>query len=99
MFFLLDQQNYKNISRQNLKHHTFLDVNEVKAKIHHLRGYYSKELQREKASKKSGSATNEIYQSTWPHFNSLHFLRDVIIPRKTQSNIVSIRCLNVVILP
>ena len=36
---------------------------EVKSKINNLRGYYSRELAKEKASNKSGAGTEEVYQS------------------------------------
>ena len=52
-----------------------------------LRAYYSRELAKEKLSKKSGAGSSEVFKSKWPHFNSLKFLRDVITPRKTQDNL------------
>ena len=62
--------------------------NEVKAKINILRTYYSKELAKEKNSKKSG-ASGDIYESKWPHFKSLSFIRDTVKPRNTTSTLVS----------
>ena len=61
----------------------------MKSKTNILRTYYSKELKLEKDSKKSG-ASGETYESKWPHFNSLAFLRDTIKPRNTTSTLVSI---------
>ena len=73
---------------------------EVKAKINNLRVYYSRELAKEKSAKKSGAGSEEVYQSKWPRFKSLEFLRDVIAPRKVQSNIVCIiKVLHIIILP
>ena len=59
----------------------FLLEKEVKQKFNSLRRYYSSELA--KSSAKSGAGTEEVYQSKWPFFHSLAFLRDPIFPRKT----------------
>ena len=67
----------------------FLEA-DVKSNINSLRTYYTRELNKELKSKKSGAGRNDIVESKWPHFKSLLFLRDSIIPRKTTSNLVSI---------
>ena len=63
--------------------------NEVKTKINSLRTYYSKEVAKTKKSSKSGNGLNDAYESKWPYFNSLSFLRDTVVPRKLASNIVN----------
>ena len=55
-----------------------------------LRTYYGREIGKEKASRTSGKGGNEVYNSKWPFFHMLHFLRDNITPRKTQSTMQSI---------
>ena len=62
---------------------------EVKLKIQNFRTYYGKELNKEKTTRKSGASASEVYESKWPYFKSLDFLRDTIAPRKTNSNLVS----------
>ena len=59
-------------------------------KMARLRTYYGRELGKEKASRTSGKGGEEVYNSKWPFFNMLHFLRDNITPRKTQSTMQSI---------
>ena len=52
--------------------------------MRNLRTQYGKELGKVKASKPSGSGTNDIYMPTWRCFELLHFLRDSITPFKTR---------------
>lgn len=54
-----------------------------------LRDQYSREMRKVIASQpRSGAGSEELsYKSTWPLFNELSFLKDVIKPRKTQSNV------------
>jgi hypothetical protein len=59
-------------------------------KMSRLRTYYGRELGKEKTSRSSGWGGNEVYNSRWPFFNMLHFLRDNITPRKTQSTMQSV---------
>ena len=59
-------------------------------KMSRLRTYYGRELGKEKASRSSRRGGNEVYNSKWPFFNMLHFLRDNITPRKTQSTMQSV---------
>ena len=58
----------------------------MKKKINALRTYYSKELF--KSITRSGAGKDEAYESKWPHFQSLMFLRDTINSRKTTSSFV-----------
>ena len=67
----------------------FSSENEVKSKINTLRTYYSKELAKTKKSGKSGAGRDDVYESKWPHFKYLGFLRDTFKPRKTTSSLVS----------
>ena len=55
-----------------------------------LRTYFSKELAKEKSSARSGAGKDDIYKSKWPHYTSMTFLRDIIVPRKTKSTLVSL---------
>ena len=66
----------------------FLLEKGVKQKFNSLSSYYSNGLA--KSSAKSGAGTDEVYQSKWPFFHSLEFLRDSIFPRKTTLSFVSI---------
>ena len=65
----------------------FLLEKEVKPKFNSLISYYSNELP--KSSAQSGAGTDEVYQSKWPFFHTLEFLRDSIFPRKTNLSFVS----------
>lgn len=68
----------------------FVAVNQIQAKISYLRGYYSKELAKINKSRKSGAGSDEVYSSSWIHFKSLDtFLKTQIVPRGSQSNLVS----------
>ena len=58
-----------------------------KGKINNLRTYFSRELAKTKEPA-SGSGTNTVYESKWPHFNALMFLRDTVVPRKTTSSLL-----------
>lgn len=64
-----------------------LTTTDLSKKMNSLRTYYGREVGKEKASRTSGKGTNDVYNSRWPFFNSLHFLRDNITPRKTISTI------------
>ena len=66
---------------------------EVKSKINILKTYYSKELVKARDSKKS-STSGDTYDSKWPHYRSLWFLRDTMKPRNTTSALVSIVCIS-----
>ena len=60
----------------------------MKAKINSLRTYFSKEIVKMKNGK-NGNGSDRVYQSKWPYFNSLSFLRSTVVPRKSILNIVS----------
>lgn len=60
---------------------------QVQEKLNKLRNYYGAERRKEESSKVSGSGTNSVYTSSWRFYESLHFLRDNLIPRSTTSNI------------
>ena len=69
----------------------FLKVDQLWSKLANLRSYYTKELKKVNDSKKSGAGTDEVYKSSWSHFESLHcFLRTQVVPRKSQTNLVSV---------
>eukprot|EP00731_Ephydatia_muelleri_P033192 Em0026g12a len=60
---------------------------EVKAKIKSIRAQYTREKQ--KSSKvKTGTGTDEVYVSKWPHLEQLKFLDDFIIAKKSISNLL-----------
>lgn len=40
-----------------------------------------------KSIKSSGQGTDEAYKSKWPYYERMLFLKDVMMPRKTSSNI------------
>ena len=59
-------------------------------KINTLRLYYSKELAKVWKSSKSGAGSDEErFDSKWPHFKSMEFIRDTLNPRKPTSTLVS----------
>ena len=54
---------------------------EVKTKINTLRSYFTNELKKV-YSNKSGDGRENVYESKWPHFQSLMFLKDTVSARK-----------------
>lgn len=62
-----------------------MDAAAVKSKIKSLRSYYSKERQKV-LKKKSGSATEENYSSSWFAYKSLLFISDSTTPRETRDS-------------
>ncbi|RDD43964.1 hypothetical protein TrispH2_004206 [Trichoplax sp. H2] len=58
-------------------------------KMNSLRTQFFREHQRMISTRRSGVAANSIYQSTWPFFESLKFLRDVQAPLPTWSTPLS----------
>ena len=48
-------------------------------KIANLRTYYTKEFQKEKKTQKSGAGVDDIYNSKWPHYRAITYLRDHIV--------------------
>ena len=74
----------------------YFAADQIKDKLGYLRGYYSKELGKCNISKTSGSGADDIYVSPWKYFKKFDvFLRSVIIPRGSKSNMVS----NIHVLP
>ena len=63
-----------------------LSEKDVKSKINTLRSYFSAELK--KATTKNGDGRDDVYESKWPHFKSLVFLRDSVAAKKTSSSMV-----------
>lgn len=59
----------------------------VVKKINNLRSCYKKELNKIKASEKSGAGTDEIYTPKLWYFNLLTFLMEQEIPRTSTSNL------------
>jgi len=65
-------------------------VEQLWTKLANLRSYYSRELKKVNDSKKSGAGTDEVYTSSWSHFEILDkFLQTQVVPRKSQTNLVS----------
>ena len=58
----------------------------VLKRIHNLRTYFFKEVQKE-GKIRSGSGTAEVYASKWAYFNSLQFLRPTTAKRETVSSL------------
>ncbi|CAD7078071.1 unnamed protein product [Hermetia illucens] len=63
------------------------DVKAIKCKIKNLRSYFCKEFQKTQ-TKKSGSGTNEVYESNWFAYKHLLLLKDVNVPLPTKDSIV-----------
>nr|KAG5711349.1 hypothetical protein BaRGS_006046 [Batillaria attramentaria] len=59
----------------------------VRNKLDTLRGQYVRELHKETASKKCGAGADDVYKSRWKFFDKLDFLRGVVTPKKTISNL------------
>lgn len=41
-------------------------------------------------SKRSGAGSSQVYQSCWPHYNALYFVKDHLSPALTISNLESL---------
>ena len=68
-----------------------LSADMLQIKLSNLRGYYSRELNKVKKSRRSGASSEDVYKSQWVHFAFLDsFLKAQVTPRASQSNIVSI---------
>jgi hypothetical protein len=65
------------------------DKDSVVKKINNIRSNYRKELKKVKASSRSGSGTEDIYQPKLWYFTLLTFLNDQEEPRSSRSNIES----------
>jgi len=64
---------------------SLVNVQEVKRKIINLRSQFSHELSKAQ-KRRTGSGTDEVYESKWVHFRSLLFLKDYVQARKTKTN-------------
>ena len=64
-----------------------VDNKQIQDKMTNLRNYFSAELRKIEASKKSGAGSSSVYKSTWKFFPHLDFLKDNFIPRPTSSNL------------
>ncbi|XP_041981318.1 uncharacterized protein LOC121734767 [Aricia agestis] len=60
-------------------------VNEVERKIKNLTSHYYREKKKSDSSNKSGAGTDEIYQSKWFAYKSLHFLRNKNMPTRRRN--------------
>ncbi|XP_047099522.1 uncharacterized protein LOC124716966 isoform X1 [Schistocerca piceifrons] len=58
---------------------------ECEDKWHNLKSQYSRELAKRKSSKGTGSATSNVYYSTWYAFESMQFIRDNYKPLSHRS--------------
>ena len=59
---------------------------DVTKKIKSVHTQYSRELQKFK-ERPTGTGTDDVYKSKWPHFEELQFLQDFITSRATTSNL------------
>ena len=63
---------------------------DVSAKLHSLRVYYSATRNKHEASrKKSGSGRDDVIKVKWPYYEKLSFLNENLTPRRTTSNLQS----------
>ena len=60
-------------------------MKEIKEKIRSVRTIYNREKQKIK-KRKSGDGADDIYKSSWVHYDSLKFLDDFVSARPSQSN-------------
>ncbi|XP_046994393.1 uncharacterized protein LOC124606455 [Schistocerca americana] len=58
---------------------------ECENKWHNLKSQYSRELAKRKSSKGSGSATSNVYHTSWYAFESMQFIRDNYKPLSHRS--------------
>ena len=58
-------------------------ITSVKSKINGLRAQLGREMVKEKTTR-SGQSTDELYRSTWPHYDKLFFLIPVIKSAKSR---------------
>lgn len=63
-------------------------IEDVKKQINTLRSNYRKELKKIKDSKRTGSASESVYEPSAWTFYELQFLADVEIPDKGRSSII-----------
>ena len=63
-----------------------IPANEIKNKITSVRSQLGRELSK-MAKTKSGQSADELYQSTWAHFDRLKFLHPVVKPGKSKDTL------------
>lgn len=59
------------------------EVNEMKKKMESLLSSFRRERQKQEASKRTGSGTEDIYTSPWFAFDDMLFLLDKFTPKAT----------------
>ncbi|XP_049799022.1 uncharacterized protein LOC126234379 [Schistocerca nitens] len=59
---------------------------ECEDKWHNLKSQYSRELAKRESSKGTGSATSNVYHTSWYAFESMQFIRDNYKPLSHRSN-------------
>lgn len=74
-----------------------MDENQLKAKIKNIKDVYRNELSKVEKSKKSGSGTNNIYYPKLVWFDRANFFREVLSTRNSQSNLVSLNIIGIII--
>ncbi|XP_022913138.2 transcription factor Adf-1-like [Onthophagus taurus] len=80
---LLIQRSWKNVAEA-----LECTADDVKKKWKNLRDSYNRDLNKvEKPRSGSDADQNGQYQGDWPHFESMQFLKTILKPRKTTSNI------------
>eukprot|EP00794_Sanderia_malayensis_P004987 gene4987-5645_t len=60
---------------------------EINKKMNSLRTYFVAEKNKANQSRVSGAGANEVYKSRWQFYESLQFLADNVLPRRTESNL------------
>lgn len=63
-------------------------VEEITRKIHNLRNQFNTELKKIN-SKKSGQGSDDNYETKWPYFKNLLFIKTSLQTRQTTGNMVS----------
>ena len=66
-----------------------LEENIISKKMSSLRTYYANLRSNYLASKRSGSGSMQVRKPSWPFYDSLEFLNDNYVPRRTKSNMPS----------
>ena len=63
------------------------DKTEINDKMSNLRVYYNVQKRKVDASKGTGSGASDVYKSQWKFYDELDFLRSMVTPRATLSNL------------
>ncbi|KXJ68663.1 hypothetical protein RP20_CCG002246 [Aedes albopictus] len=64
-----------------------INIDDVKNKINNLRSQYSRELTKHRTSARSGTGTDEMYESSAYWYPHMTFLKDFVSTRKGKSNL------------